>query len=311
VSWQSSPSTHPGILGVNLTEAWVLGNNGNLWFESAPWGSPPPSRQQAGGSGVTAFCPVAGTNQVLVLLGDGTLWLNTVGESSSGPQVDGNVAAFDGNVTLGVQQAYVLGQDGNLWLERGPWGTVPPARQQVDAKVKAFQTIGANQVFVLGTNGNLWLETGPWGTVPPSRIEIGGGNIVAFEATGAIEDSTVFVLSSDGTLWLNTVGGGSSGQQVGGGNIAAFEVVPGVTNQVFVLATNGTLWLNTVGGGSGGSQIDGNVVAFDALDSDHVYVLGSNGNLWLEQGPWGSVPPSRQLVDGSVMQPLAMASLRG
>jgi len=303
MSEQSSPSTHPGFFGQSLIEAYVLGSDGNLWLESAPWGNPPPSRQQVGRGGLAAFCPVAGTNQVLVLSTDGTLWLNTVGQGATGPQVDGNVAAFDGNVTLNVQRAYVLGTDGNLWLEQGPWGTVPPTRQQVDGNVKAFQTIDADQVFVLGTDGNLWLESGPWGTVPPSRIEIGGGNIVAFQALGSLPGIEVFVLGGDGTLWLNTVGGGSAGQQVGGGNIAAFEVVPGTTNQVYVLATDGTMWLNTVGAGSSAPQIDGNVVAFDAYDSEHVYVLGSDGNLWLEQGPWGNVPPSRFLVDGNVMQP--------
>jgi hypothetical protein len=36
------------------------------------------------------------------------------------------------------------------------------------------------------------------------------------------------------------------------------------------------------------------------------WVLGSDGNLWLEQGPWGTVPPSRQQIDGNVQafQPL-------
>lgn len=309
MSWQNSPSTHRGFVAVSLTEAYVLGGDGSLWLEKAPWGRPPPSRQPVG-SEVVAFSPVAGTNQVLVLSTDGTLRLNTVGSSATGPQIDGNVAAFDGNVTLGVQRAYVLGTDGNLWLEQGPWGTVPPSRQQVDGDVRAFQTIDADHVFVLGRNGNLWLETGPWGTVPPSRIEIGGGNIVSFQALGSLAGAEVFVLGGDGTLWLNTVGGGSSGQQVGGGNIAAFEVVPGTTNQVYVLATNGRLWLNTVGKGTSAPQIDGNVVAFDACDSDHVYVLGSDGNLWLEQGPWGTVPPSRQLVDGNVMQPLAVVELQ-
>jgi hypothetical protein len=310
MTWQSSPSTHPGFFGLGLIEAYVLGRDGNLWLENAPWGNPAPSRQRVGGGGVAAFRPVTGTNQVLVLSTDGTLWLNTVGQGATGPQVDGNVAAFDGSVTLGVQQAYVLGTDGNLWLERGPWGTVPPTRQRVDGNVKAFQTIDADHVFVLGTDGDLWLETGPWGTVPPSRIEIGDGNIVAFQALGSDPGAEVFVLSGDGTLWLNTVGGGSAGEQVGGGNIAAFEVVPGTKNKVYVLATNGTMWLNTVGEGTSAPQIDANVVAFDACDSDHVYVLGSDGNLWLEQGSWGNVPPSRQLVDGNVMQPLAVTELQ-
>jgi hypothetical protein len=300
---QSSPSTHPGFFGVNLTEAYVLGSDGNLWLENAPWGRTPPPRQKVGG-GLAAFSPISGTNQVLVLSTDGKLSLNTLGQSANGPQIDENVAAFDGNVTLGVQQAYVLGTDGNLWFVRGPWGTAPPPRQQVDGNVKAFQTIDANQVFVLGTDGTLWLETGPWGTVPPSRIEIGGGGILAFQALGSAPGAEVFVLRDDDTLWLNTVGGGAAGQQVGGdaANIADFVVAPGTKNQVYVLSSNGTVWLNTVGQGASAPQIDANAVAFDAYDSDHIYVLGGDGNLWLEQGPWGKVPPSRQLVDGNVMQ---------
>jgi hypothetical protein len=31
-----------------------------------------------------------------------------------------------------------------------------------------------------------------------------------------------------------------------------------------------------------------------------LYVLGSDGNLWLEHGPIGTVPPTRQQVDGNV-----------
>ncbi len=301
---QSSPSTHPGFFGWNGNEAFVLGSDGNLWFESAPWGHPPPSRQEVGGHGVLAFAPINENppSQVLVLGTNHTLWLNTLGQGTSAPQIDGNVAAFDGNVTSGVQLAYVLGTDGNLWLEHGPWGTVPPPRQHVDGNVRSFQTIDANKVFVLGNDGNLWLETGPWGTVPPSRIEIGGGNIAAFQALGSAPGLQVFVLAHDGTLWLNTVGGGSSGQQVGGGNIAAFQVAPGTNNQVYVLAKNRTFWLNTVGEGATAPQIDANAVAFHAIDNDHVYVLGSDGKLWLEQGPWGHVPPTRQLVDQNVSQ---------
>jgi hypothetical protein len=39
---------------------------------------------------------------------------------------------------------------------------------------------------------------------------------------------------------------------------------------------------------------------FQALSDTEVLVLGTNGNLWLEQGPFGTVPPPRQQVDGNV-----------
>ena len=40
--------------------------------------------------------------------------------------------------------------------------------------------------------------------------------------------------------------------------------------------------------------------AFQALSETKVLVLGSNGNLWLEHGPFGTVPPKRELIAGSV-----------
>ena len=301
MSRQSSPSSHPGFSGDSLSKAWVLGSNGTLWYELGPWGNVPPPRQQVGAGSVLAFSPIGQTGQALVLGRDGRLWLNTVGQSA-GPEIDGNVAAFDGNVTLGQQLAYVLGKDGSLWLERGPWGTVPPSRQIVDRNVQAFQTVNANQVYVLGDDGNLWLESGPWGVVPPSREKIGGGNIVAFQALASVAGSGVFVLNSSGDLYLNTVGGGTSGPEVGGGDILAFDVAPGSPNQVYVLDRARNVWLNTVGQGRTAPQIDANAVAIQAVDNNHVYVLGANGNLWLEEGPWGAVPPARQLVDGNVGQ---------
>jgi hypothetical protein len=306
VSQQSRPSTHQSFFGLNLNQVYVLRNDSSLWLESAPlWGKGTSPPQKIGPSFETqTFSPVFGTNQVLVLSQDSSLHLNTLGQDSQGPQVSGSALAFDGNVTLGLQQAYVLGQGadfGNLWLEQGPWGTVSTPPQQVDGNAAAFQTINANQVFVLGSDGKLWLETGPWEKVPPRRIEIGGGNIVDFQALGSVPGSEVFVLSSEGTLWLNTVGGGSSGPQVGGGRINFFQVAPTTNNEVFVLGEDHTLWLNTVGAGARAPQVDANVFAFHAIDSEHVYVQDLAGNLWLEHAPWGSVPPARQLVDVNLL----------
>lgn len=48
MSASSSPPSHPGFSGQGLTKAWVLGSNGNLWFEQEPWGQVPPAHQQAG-----------------------------------------------------------------------------------------------------------------------------------------------------------------------------------------------------------------------------------------------------------------------
>ncbi len=41
--------------------------------------------------------------------------------------------------------------------------------------------------------------------------------------------------------------------------------------------------------------------SFQTLDSyKHIFVLGTDGRLWLEASPWGTVPPSRQLVGNGV-----------
>jgi hypothetical protein len=42
------------------------------------------------------------------------------------------------------------------------------------------------------------------------------------------------------------------------------------------------------------------VAAFGAIDANTIYVLGQDGKLWLEHGPFNSVPPPRQQVDGNV-----------
>jgi hypothetical protein len=35
---------------LSATEAYVRGDNGNLWHETGPWGTVPPSRQQVDGN---------------------------------------------------------------------------------------------------------------------------------------------------------------------------------------------------------------------------------------------------------------------
>jgi len=39
---------------------------------------------------------------------------------------------------------------------------------------------------------------------------------------------------------------------------------------------------------------------FAAADVNNVLVLGTDGRLWREQAPWNTVPPQRQLIDGTV-----------
>jgi hypothetical protein len=80
--------------GLSATQAYVLGKDGNLWLENAPWGHVPPSREQVDGN-VAAFQALSAT-QAYVLGKDGNLWLENAPWGHVPPsreQVDGNVAA--------------------------------------------------------------------------------------------------------------------------------------------------------------------------------------------------------------------------
>jgi hypothetical protein len=39
---------------------------------------------------------------------------------------------------------------------------------------------------------------------------------------------------------------------------------------------------------------------FQAISDQVIYVLDTGANLWLERGPFGAVPPARQMVDANV-----------
>ena len=282
---------------LNLQDVLVLGSDGNLWLEQAPFGKVPPSRQQVDAN-VSTFQGLD-TQHVLVLGTNDNLWLEQAPFGKVPPsrqQVDANVRAFQ---ALNLQDVLVLGSDGNLWLEQTPFGKVPPSRQQIDANVFAFQGLDAQHVLVLGRNGNLWLEQAPFGKVPPSRQQV-DANVRAFQALN-LQD--VLVLGSDGNLWLEQAPFGKvppSRQQVDA-NVLRFQGLD--AQHVFVLGRNGNLWLEQAPFGKvppSRQQVDANVRAFQALDLQHVLVLGANGNLWLEEAPFGKVPPSRQQVDANV-----------
>jgi hypothetical protein len=278
---------------------FVLGVNGNLWLEQAPFGKVPPARQQVD---ATAFTFQAmDNNDVFVLGTDGNLWLETAPWGKVPParqQVDGSVQAFQ---ALDSQTVVVLGNDGKLWLESGPWGKVPPPRVQVDASVRQFHAVNEGYIFVLGTDGNLWLEQAPFGHVPPSRQHV-DANVRAFAAVGVY--AFLWVLGTDGTLWLEFSPFGTvppPNRQKIDVNVMGFQ--PLDLNDVIVQTKDANLWLEQ--GPFGGSsqvktQIDGNVMEFAATDTNNVLVLGSDGKLWWETGPFGKVPPARQQVDATV-----------
>jgi hypothetical protein len=280
------------------TEILVLGSNGNLWLEEAPFGKVPPARQQVDAN-VKAFQALSDT-EVLVLGINGNLWLEQGPFLGTIPptrqQVDANVKAFQ---ALSDTEILVLGNNGNLWLEEAPFGTVPPARKQIDADVLDFQALSDTEVLVLANNGDLWLEQAPFGTVPPARQEV-DTTVRTFQA---LSDTEVYVLGSNGNLWLEKAPFGKAppARMQVDSNVASFQA--STDTIVLVLGNNGNLWLEQAPFGKvppARRQVDASVRAFQGLYDTEVLVLGNNGNLWLEQAPFGKVPPARQQVDASV-----------
>ena len=279
---------------------YVLGTNGNLWLEQAPFGKVPPARQQVDAT-VFTFQALDDSN-VYVLGTDGNLWLETAPFGKVPParkHVDGNVQAFQ---ALDNENVVVLGTDGKLWLENGPWGKVPPQRVQVDASVRQFHAVNEGYIFVLGSDGNLWLETAPFGKVPPARQHV-DSNVRAFGAVGVY--AFVWVLGTDGNLWLVLSPFGTvpppNRQQIDA-NVLGFQALD--LNDVIVQRKDFSLWLEQGPFGKmpppKAQQIDGNVMEFVATDTGNVLVLGSDGKLWWEQAPFGKVPPARHLIDQTV-----------
>ena len=137
----------------------MLGTDGNLWLEQAPFGKVPPARQPVDAN-VRAF-QALGVNAFVWVLGtDGKLWLEQAPFGRVPPkrqQIDANVLAFQ---PLDINDVIVLGSDGNLWLEQAPFGTVPPKRQQIDGNVMEFMASDTQNVLVLGTDGKLVAREG-------------------------------------------------------------------------------------------------------------------------------------------------------
>jgi DNA-binding beta-propeller fold protein YncE len=150
---------------------YVLGSNGNLWYETGPFGQQiPPARLQIDAN-VAAF-QALDANGVVVLGSDGNLWLETwpygnVAQTiQTRLQIDANVGAFRAVMSSYGNKVFVLGSDGNLWCETWPpSGDVAQTintRQPIDSGVKAFQALDVYDLFVLGSDANLWWETAIW-----------------------------------------------------------------------------------------------------------------------------------------------------
>ncbi|GHO90422.1 hypothetical protein KSF_004700 [Reticulibacter mediterranei] len=253
----------------SATEVAVMGNNGNLWLEHAPFGHVPPDRTliHGGTDGAVpvSFQAISDTEFLVrdvprsVFLGDFSellLFRAPFGLANS-TSIDDNV---DGYQWLSDTQILVLGLDSKLWLEHAPFGLGhnPPGRLQVDGNVAGFQALSDTQILVLGKDGKLWLEYGPFGHVPPNRLWV-DDSVAGFQA---LSDTQILVLGKDGKLWLEH---------------APFGVVP-----------------------PGRVQVDASVDSFRFLDSNTILVRGIDGKLWLEHGPFGHVPPAREQIDGGV-----------
>lgn len=290
----------PAFQWSGSNDIYVLGSDGNLWLEQAPFGQQvPPSRQHVDGN-VAAFEALTSAS-ALVLGSDGNLWLELGPWGNVPPtrsQVDGNVKAFQAMSASGI---YVLGTDGNLWLEQHPpYGQQGP-RQQVEANVADFFGTSGAEVYVLGTDGNLWLETGPWGTVPPKRTLVDCNVADFFPSASTSDAAAVLVLGRDGNLWLEYPGTVTPRVQIDA-NVLAFAPYAG-DNQCLVLGRDRTLWLEQSPWGTvppKREQIDANVQTVNQYLNATLLVLGTDGDLWHEQPPWDVVPPARQQVDGNV-----------
>jgi len=221
----------------SYSHIFVLGTDGKLWLEQAPFGNVPPTRVQVDAA---AFTFQSLDSQTVLVLGtDGNLWLEHVPFGKVPPtrgQVDSSVQAFQG---LDSQTVVVLGTDGKLWLEQAPFGNVPPSRVQVDGNVRAFSEVNENYVFVLGQDGKLWLEQAPFGNVPPTR-QLVDENVRAFRALGVY--AFVWVLGTDGKLWLEQAPFGKmppSRQQI---DANVMEFVATDAENVLILGIDGKLW---------------------------------------------------------------------
>jgi hypothetical protein len=298
------PTSFQTVDGYN--NIFVLGTNGTLLLETAPFGNLPP---KATPLDATVFTFQAFDNQNAYVLGtDGNLWLETAPWGLLPPkrvQVDSDVQAFQ---LLASQSIVVLGNDANLSIETAPFGHVPPTRWHIDGNVRSFHAVNENYVFVLGTDGNLWIEEGPFGfgdplgNVPPFNRQPVDGDVRSFKALGVY--SVVWVLGTDGNLWIEFGPFGTvppPNRQHIDANVLDFQ--PLDLNDIVVLRSDGSLWLETAPFGNAPptrQQIDGDVMEFSATDNANILVLGTNGRLWWEQAPFGKVPPARHLVDEAV-----------
>jgi hypothetical protein len=290
---------------LSATSVAVLGNDGKLWLEHAPFGNVPPGRtllDNGGFDGAVGGFQMISDTEFLVeevpaaFAGVINVFPNDLFlvRSDTTSKIDEDVKGFQ---WLSDSEILVLGSDNKLWLEHAPFGNVPPGRIQVDSNVYNFQAFSDSEILVLGIDGKLWLEHAPFGNVPPSRVQVDANVTTNLTSPGlaarpfqALSDSEILVLGSDGKLWLERAPFGHvppARVQVDG-SVLNFQAID--DNTVVVLGRNENLWLEHASFGHvppAREQIDANVIAFEALSTTLIGVKGDDNNLWLEQAPFG------------------------
>ena len=223
---------------------YVLGSNGNLWYEDVGW-------QQHGRSWVDgdaqSYLP-AGNGYLYVLGTNGNLWYETIGWPEVGRTwVDGDVRSY---TIAGNGYLYVLGTNGDLWYEAVGWPEV--GRTWVDGSVQSFAMVGNGYLYVLGSDGNLWYEAIGWPQTGRTWVD---GGVQSFALAG---NGYLYVLGGDGNLWYETIGWPQIGRTLVDSNVLTFAV--GSNGYLEVLGSDHNLWYETVGwGGFGRTLLGANI----------------------------------------------------
>jgi hypothetical protein len=160
--------------GMDASTVYVLGTDGKLWNETAPFGGPTGyAHRFEVDANVTSFKAVDDSN-VYVLGSDGKLW-NEHGTMNNRMFVDQNVQRY---TPLDDFTIYVQGTDSNVWRYVGN----NIVRDFADANARQFQPIGTGLVYMLGSDGNLWRERMP--AAPLAWIMPAGGLLDSSSTVG-------------------------------------------------------------------------------------------------------------------------------
>jgi hypothetical protein len=213
---------------------YVIGSDGNLWLEQAPFGTLPPNRTPGPVDANAMACSGVDANTVFVVGSDHNFWIE---HAPFGP---GNIPPLRtlvytdalGCSAVDANTVYFLDSAGDLWLDKAPFLTLAADLTWVASAV-GCSAVDASTVYALDGDGNLWLEQAPFGTVPPAPVD---SNVVG---CSAVDASTVYVLNSDGNLFLEQAP--FPNPTPVDSNVVGCSAVDAST--VYVLDSDGNLWL--------------------------------------------------------------------